>query len=315
MTDSKKNFCAFVELFLLFLIGISGSNILHFGIEDYYHTNMIPSFFFGFEYALSQSVLIVFTLVYALFYMTRKAMIPDQDYYTERTKKNIFYLGVICMMSIFMYCCGVVYAYFSGQSQIGGLQRILVTMLFCGWGGLLCYHRVAQHGGLILRFSLLTEWFILIVLNAASLFVTLQFASPALRHSFEKDLNTLNQVKTASEAVQKYYKNNKKLPESFQQLKSHGYLNDLNIKSDTLKFVIKDAKTFSICETFSTNYNDFKRHNGKNFFFTQLLMTPPSNDLQIPFEKGQYCLSYQISTTEYAKGQALFLKGYSVPIQ
>ena len=56
-----------IMLFLGVLIGVTATNIFHFAIEDYFSTNMISNIFFGKEYALSQSVLLVSSFFYLLF--------------------------------------------------------------------------------------------------------------------------------------------------------------------------------------------------------------------------------------------------------
>lgn len=263
------------------IIGVSASNILHFAIEDYYQSDIIPSYFLGIEYATSQSVLIVASLLFILILCFENRLKRSVDLYKPIHRKFFLFLTSIMILSILIYIVLVVYGYFAGKSDVGGLQRILVTLFFLSFGICSAYFRFSESENFLITYSKFIEGSFVIILCIITVSITLHFAAPNSLMNYEKDIKKTQKIEFLSKIIEQYNKRNKELPENLNQLSAAGYFNKEYITLSDYKYELKKNNQFEICTTFLTNKNDFIRRQKKH-----------KNGLR--FEKGDFCFQYQV---------------------
>jgi hypothetical protein len=282
-------------ILLLCIIGISGSNIIHFGIEDYFQTALIRSYFFGVEYALSQSVFLVCSLCYFFLIVFQNYLKKRIDIFNVSYKKLFLFFAFCFAVNIFVYITIIVYSYFSGRSEAGGLYRILVTILFSLLALFFIYNRVSEKENVLTRFSRLIETSLLLLLSCVTFYITMTYASPKEHIHLQNDIKLHDMIKNFSLAVENFYVKNNHLPKEKTVLDSAGYLKSYAIDLDKITYKTKDSNTFSICGDFLTNSKDFRRINQMQ------------NGSITPFKKGHFCFNYQLKSDTNPKNG----KGYT----
>lgn len=287
MSDFLKKTYAWVGISLILLMGITSCNIFHFAIEDYYHAEIIKSILFGTEYAVSQSVLAVSSLCYLVFLVLCKTLKIESDL-GSTNKKLLMFLALCCAISIFTYLSLVVYGFFSGKSEPGGLFRVITTVSFLGLGLFFIANRLNDYSKLA-KWRIYCESAILLTANAICICLTLHFASPKKLTDFRHDLVTLSEIEKFTNATQKYFSRNGKLPLNAEQLQTSGYLKEYSIDLQKIHYLQKADNTFSVSAEFLTSSQDFQRVYAKKFF--ELYPKTRIN----PFQKGRFAFTYQIN--------------------
>lgn len=287
MSDFLKKIYTWAGISLILLAGITSCNIFHFVIEDYYQTEIIKSILFGTEYAVSQSVLTVSSICYLALVVLRRTLKIESEL-GNTSKKLLVFLALCCAISIFIYLSLVVHGFFSGKSEPGGLLRVITTVSFSGLGLFFISNRLNDYSKLA-KWRNYCESAILLAVNAICICLTLQFASPKKMADFRHDLTTLSEIKNFTNATQKYFSRNGKLPLNSEQLRASGYLKEYSIDLQKIHYLQKADNTFSVSAVFLTSSKDFRRVYANKFFELY------SKTIINPFEKGRFAFTYQLN--------------------
>ena len=270
-TTTTYLFLYIIANLCLFISGLTFSNILHFSIEDHFHQPLESSFFFGREYALSLSWLLMTSLIYIILTFVIK---HNQDRYFEIffTKGRIRTLNVLLCIGYvftFLYVVNIIYSFFSGHSDSYGLLRIGVTFTLLILGIVYTFFESRYFNISKNKFYLFSITTLLCFMNIWSINLTFKYASPHMLKQYKEDAQKIHNVKTIAIEIKKYYQNFGRLPVALNILNDYGFLSSVSsIQDYTYKAVTNQS--FDICTTFEKDSEAARRitrHKPFNYHF------------------------------------------------
>jgi len=277
LQNIKNNFLNKIFIFsltMLFLFGITFSNILHFYIEDYFNADLVRGIFFDTEYATSLSWMLILSVFFIIltFYQHHIAQ-KNPNTLTSLWRKNV--LIFLAWFSLFIsatYTLKIVYIFLSGQSDVYGLLRIGITlgMVILGfvyiWMELRCPDFIKKTIYPVVLSGSIG------VLACTGIYCSLAYGSPSLLRLVRKDLSKIDTMKELAYSVKGFFSEFKKLPKNVQEMEDAGFLNKGRMKalnSCTYQVINQDDSsiaTFKICTNFKTTSKDARRLQTRDYF-------------------------------------------------
>ncbi len=261
---SLSLFTQSIMKFLLLIMGITFCNILHFSIEDKFDLPIVPSTFFGAEYATSGSWFIVITLIFLCLTIWQWYKIRQAPYLLGTVSRKVdskimLFLGSAISFAYIIY---ILYGFLSGHSDFYGLLRILITlmvltigMVFVGVEGY--FPKILDTKAYLLVVSAIS---ITSIVTVISLVVT--FASPTTLRLLQRDIVRAEQVNKLAHNIKRYYEQFKELPKSLDKVTIFGIIKREDLmdpQGQPYTFHPITNRSFDICTTFESDSNKIKR--------------------------------------------------------
>jgi hypothetical protein len=248
---------------VLFFMGITFSNIIHFYLEDKFQQQNIYSLLFGGEYAKSLSWFLCLSCTFlALFgmrtYFTRKFALFHLSHVQSITLKTMLFLSFV---SFFIFCVHTLYNYLNGYSTMYGLLRIAVTVCFIAMLSVFSYLELKKYNWVNTWSYLSIIGGIVVTMNIYAVFLTSIYASPTLLRNNKLDFEIYESLQHISKRVTAYYAKQGTLPKNFEELTLTGYLkiNDLKSREVLNAYTKKSDTTYQLCADFKTSSTDNPR--------------------------------------------------------
>jgi len=258
-----------LTLTALFFIGFTFSNILHFYIEDCFGYMLIPSFFFGIEYATSLSWLLILSFTSVILIFAQHRIIKKHpEYITSSGRKRVLMVmaGISLFVTLF-YVVRITYIFLTGQSDAYGLLRIAVTLFVIILGSL--YTLIELRCADFIRktaYPILLSLCIAMIAGGG-IYYSMPYGSPSLLRSVHKDLDKVRTIKELAYNIKSFYNLFNRLPNSLKEVEDAGLLKREELKeidSCSYQVITKDSnnsstQTFKLCTKFETNSKDARR--------------------------------------------------------
>lgn len=295
-----------INLLILFVIGFTLCNILNFYIEDAYNLALLPTFFFGPEYAINLAWMLVLLPPFIIFSFAQYRIIQQHpDAVDSSWRKKI--LTILSWLSIVMsvhYIVGIVYTFLSGRSDVCGLMRagINLGLIILGFVYVWTERRCTDFIKKALHPVILSVC--IVILGGMGIAYSLPYASPALMQTVRKDLQKISDIKELSENVKSFVDKFKRMPRTIDDLLESGLveqefvvnrLKEIQNPYEIVRQKDNNVAVFKICTHFETDRKDARRLETSRKRLGSIIVAPKLTD-PMYYEKGLQCFFFTIET-------------------
>jgi hypothetical protein len=295
-----------INLLILFFIGITLCNILHFYIEDAYNLALVPTFFFGPEYAINLAWMLVLLPPFIILSFAQYRIIQQHPDAVDSSwrKKILTFLSWLSIVMSVPYIVGIVYTFLSGRSDVYGLMRagINLGLIILGFVYVWTERRCTDFIKKALYPVILNVC--IVILGGIGMAYSLPYGSPYLMQTARKDLQKISDIKELSENVKSFVEKFKRLPRTIDDLLESGLvdrelvvnrLKDIQNPYEIVRQKDNNVSVFKICAHFETESKDARRLEKSRKSLGSMIFIPKLTD-PLHYEKGLQCFFFTIET-------------------